>query len=100
MRKFRLFQRDAYFSIDFLEEKAALFRRLPSEDGAPRIDFEELKTDPGDALLAQFDAFLEAVRTRSTGSEGQRGISGAEAAGALRTALRVIDSMPPLEGFE
>lgn len=100
MRKFRLFQRDAYFSIDFLEQKATLIRRLPSEDGAPRIDFEELKTDPGDALLAQLDAFLEAVRTRATGSEGQRGISGAEGAGALRTALRVIDSMPPLEGFE
>ena len=49
---------------------------------------------------AQLDAFLEAVRTRATGSEGQRGISGAEAAGALRTALRVIDAMPPLEAFE
>jgi predicted dehydrogenase len=101
MRKFRLFQRDAYFSIDFLEQKATLFRRLPTDDGTPRIDFEELKTDPGDALMAQLGVFLEAVVTRATaGGDGQRGISGAEAASALRTALRVIESMPALEGLE
>jgi predicted dehydrogenase len=97
MRKFRMFQRDAYFSIDFLAQKAALFRRLPGEAGQPKIEFEELKTDPGDALLAQLAVFLEAVRTRATpGEDGQRGISGQEATAALRTALRVIDSMPEI----
>lgn len=101
MRKFRLFQRDAYFSIDFLEQKAVLFRRLPSEDGPPRIEFEELKTNPGDALQVQLGVFVEAVRTRSMpGEGGQRGISGVEGAAALRTALRVIDAMPPLEGLD
>jgi predicted dehydrogenase len=101
LRKFRLFQRDAYFSIDFLEQKAILFRRLPVEGGTPRIEFEELKTDPGDALQAQLGVFVEAVRTRSAPREdGQRGISGAEATAALRTALRVIDSMPPIEGLD
>lgn len=101
MRKFRLFQRDAYFSIDFLAQKALLFRRLRPADGPPRIDFEELKTDPGDALQAQLAVFLETVRTRSVpGEDGQRGISGAEATAALRTALRVIEAMPPLEGLE
>jgi predicted dehydrogenase len=97
MRKFRLFQRDAYFSIDFLAQKAALFRRLPGEDGQPRIEFEELKTDPGDALMAQLGVFLETVRTRATqGDDGQRGISGSEATAALRTALRVIEAMPEI----
>ncbi|MGH0028319.1 MAG: Gfo/Idh/MocA family protein [Myxococcota bacterium] len=101
MRKFRLFQRDAYFSIDFLEQKAILFRRLPRPDGPPKIEFEQLETDPGDALQAQLGVFVEAVRTRSAPREdGQRGISGAEAAAALRTALRVIDAMPPIEGLD
>jgi predicted dehydrogenase len=101
MRKFRLFQRDAYFSVDFLEQKAILFRRLPQESGPPKIEFEELKTDPGDALQAQLGVFVEAVRTREAPTEdGRRGISGAEAAAALRTALRVIDAMPPLEGLD
>lgn len=105
MRKFRLFQRDAYFSIDFLEQKAALFRRLPSEDdGAPRIEFEDLKTDPGDALVAQLALFAEAARSAGANAfDGQpgdtRGVSGREGAAALRTALRVIDAMPPLDGL-
>jgi predicted dehydrogenase len=101
MRKFRLFQRDAYFSIDFLNQKAALFRRLPSEDGGtPRIEFEDLKTDPGDALAAQLELFVQAVRTRSVSAEaGSRGVTGAEGVAALRTALRVIDAMPPLDGL-
>ena len=98
MRKFRFFQRDSYFSIDFLEQKAVLFRRHPPRGGEPpRIEMEELKTDPEDALRAQLEAFVRAVRRRSgidTGAEGGIGVSGVEAAAALRTALRVIDAMP------
>jgi predicted dehydrogenase len=101
MRKFRLFQRDAYFSIDFLGQKAALFRRLPAEaGGTPRIEFEDLKTDPGDALVAQLALFAEAARTRAAArGAGGRGVTGAEGVAALRTALRVIDAMPPLDGL-
>jgi predicted dehydrogenase len=98
MRKFRLFQRDAYFSIDFLEQKAVWFRRHPPEDGEPpRIEMEELKTDPEDSLRAQLEVFVRAVRRRlgiDVGAEGAVGVSGVEAAAALRTALRVIDAMP------
>ncbi|HEY5658588.1 MAG TPA: Gfo/Idh/MocA family oxidoreductase [Myxococcota bacterium] len=101
MRKFRLFQRDAYFSIDFLEQKAALFRRYPARGGQPpRIEMEELKTDPEDSLRAQLRAFVKAVRRRlgiETDTDGAAGVSGAEAVAALRTALRVIDAMPSVE---
>ena len=99
LRRFRLFQRDAYFSIDFLEKKAGLFRRIREEGGEPKIEFEELRTDPGDALLAQLGLYLEAVRKRETPAQGERGITGAEGVAALRTALRVIDAMPDLEGL-
>ena len=99
LRRFRLFQRDAYFSIDFLEKKAGLFRRIHEDGKEPRIEFEELRTDPGDALLAQLGLFLEAVRKRETPAAGERGITGAEAVAALRTALRVIDAMPDLDGL-
>jgi hypothetical protein len=43
---------------------------------------------------------VRAVRRRSgieTDEEGAVGVSGAEAAAALRTALRVIDAMPSIE---
>ena len=97
LRKFRLFQRDAYFSIDFLERRASLYRRLPSEAGAPRIEVEELKTDPEDALLAQLEVFAAASRGAAPSSASPRGVSGDAAVAALRTALRVIDSMPALD---
>jgi predicted dehydrogenase len=38
MRKFRLFQRDAYFSIDFGAQKAVLFRRVPDGEGGKKIE--------------------------------------------------------------
>jgi len=98
LRKFRLFQRDAYFSIDFLAQKAMLFRRVPAEDGSKRIEMQELKTDPEDALATQLDCFVEAVRRRS--GAGLGAVSGAQAAAALRTALRVIAAMPDTDVLE
>jgi hypothetical protein len=53
---------------------------------------EELKIDPDDVLFAQLRTFVDAVRTRSV-----TGVGGGDALGALGTALRVIDAMPPLE---
>jgi predicted dehydrogenase len=98
MRKFRLFQRDAYFSIDFLAQKATLFRRVPTADGGKKIEMQSLETDPEDALAAQLDVFVSAVDRRS--GEGLAGVTGAQAAAALRTALRVIDAMPETDHLE
>lgn len=92
MRKLRLFQPDGYFSIDFLGQSAAIFRRIAGEGAAsPRIEMEPLEIDPGDALLDEQRAFVASVRTRSTPL-----VSGEDALCALRTASRVIDAMPPL----
>lgn len=99
MRKLRLFQRDAYFSIDFLERRATLYRRLPSQGAAPRIEVEELKTDPEDALLAQLEVFAAAARGSAGAPGAQRGVSGEAAVAALRTALRVIDAMPAVDAL-
>ncbi|TMA30200.1 MAG: hypothetical protein E6J87_18825 [Deltaproteobacteria bacterium] len=115
MRKFRLFQRDAYFSIDFLAQKAMLFRRVPvatsfaqraeGEQGErspsgvdKKIEMQALETDPEDALAVQLDVFVSGVRRRS--AEGLGGVTGAQAAAALRTALRVIDAMPEIDHLE
>ena len=93
MRKFRLFQRDAYFSIDFLAQKATLFRRVPTPDGGKKIEMQSLETDPEDALAAQLDVFVRGA-CDSAAPRAWRGVTGAQAAAALRTALRVIDAMP------
>ena len=79
-----------------------LFRRVPSDEGdGKRIDMQELKTDPEDALATQLEVFVEglAQSRRTSGGEASDiaslgGVSGEQAVSALRTALRVIDAMP------
>ena len=90
VRKIRFFQRDGYVSIDFLAHAAAIFHRCPGEAGRPpRFETEQLVFDPEDALLAQLEEFVSAVRTRKTPA-----VSGREGLRALRTALRVVEAMP------
>jgi predicted dehydrogenase len=96
MRKIRFFQRDGYISIDFLSQSVTIFKRLVGDDGeAPRVEMEELKIDPDDVLVAQLRAFVDAVRKRSV-----NGVGGSDALGALDTALRVIDAIPPIEDIQ
>ncbi len=90
LRKIRFFQPHGYFSIDLLDHKVVIFRR---PEGAPqerRIEMETLAMDPGDALLSQLGEFLESVRTRAAPA-----VPGEQALFALRTALRVVEAIPP-----
>ncbi len=93
LRKIRFFQADGYFSIDFLAQSAVVFRRsAPPEGGEPRIEMEKLEIDRDDALLAQLRDFLEEIAHGPTDWEdGEAGLR------ALRTALRVVDALPPLD---
>jgi predicted dehydrogenase len=96
MRRIRFFQRDGYFSIDFLDQAVLIARRRESgPDGRPVIDLEQMEIDAEDALTSQLGSFINAVRNR-------RVSAGAAHAGlaALRTALRVIDAMPPLDDLQ
>jgi predicted dehydrogenase len=72
-----------------------VFRRFeqPGRE-EPRIEMEKLEIDREDALLEELRAFAASVRARSTPS-----VSGEEALSALRTALRVIEAMPPLDAL-
>jgi hypothetical protein len=71
---------------------------MPGEGDAPaQIDVEELKSDPEDSLLAQLEVFLDTIRREPGAGDKQSGVTGAEATAALRTALRVIDAMPPID---
>jgi len=93
VRKIRFFQRDGYFSIDFLAQSAAIFRRVESKRGdPPRVEKETLSVDREDPLRNQLRAFVRAVETRDMSAS-----TGDEALVALRTALRVVDAMPSVE---
>ncbi len=65
-RKLRIFQPDAYFSVDFGEHRVRICRREPGENGQPALTLEEREVQEGDALDAEIHAFLRAVRARET----------------------------------
>jgi len=65
-RKLRIFQPDAYFSVDFGEHRVRICRREAGEDGQPALTLEEREVQEGDALDAEIHAFVRAVRARET----------------------------------
>jgi predicted dehydrogenase len=87
-RKLRIFQPDAYFSIDFDERRVRVIRREPRPDGAPALRFEEQVVEPGDALAAEIDAFIGAVRRRETPPvSGWDGLKALEIAEVIRESV-------------
>jgi predicted dehydrogenase len=94
LRKVRLFQADAYVSIDFQANQVTIVRRRGEPGGAapPEITAERYDFDPGDALLRQDRAFVRAVASREPPP-----VSGEDGLRALDLALRIQESLPPLE---
>lgn len=88
MRKFRIFQPDAYVSIDFLGQAVDLFHQQSGQ-----ISHERLTISGEEPLKAELSSFLEAAAHRSTPP-----VSGREARDALALALkitRLIHRNPP-----
>ena len=85
-RKMRLFQNDAYISIDFHNKKLGIHRKGPGEmfPGIAEIDSQEQVFAQGDALKSEIAAFLAAIAQGSrpvvSGEDGQR---------ALETAMEI-----------
>ncbi|MEE2678777.1 MAG: Gfo/Idh/MocA family oxidoreductase [Myxococcota bacterium] len=95
VRKMRLFERDAFFSVDFLRQRARIHRRGDAVGKPwPEIETERVEYAPEDALLMQLRAFVDDVEKRDVPTASARA-----ATAALRTALRVvsaIESQPEL----
>jgi predicted dehydrogenase len=87
-RKLRVFQADAYLSID-LQQKLLSVVRKPTgftEGGLPKVDLEERSFEQGDALADEIRSFVAAVRTG-----GRPVVSGEDGLRALETATRIAD---------
>jgi predicted dehydrogenase len=89
-RKLRIFQHDAYFSIDFDERRGRVVRREPDGTGQPSLTLEELEVHEGDALGEEIEAFVQAVRARQpppvTGWDGLRAL---EVAHVIRESVEM-----------
>jgi predicted dehydrogenase len=85
-RRMRIFQPDAYVTLDFQNKKMAIFRKGDGEmfPGIPNVKIEEKVLEQDDALREEISSFLESVQTGKppvvSGEDGKR---------ALETALRI-----------
>ena len=85
-RKLRIFQDDAYISIDLQQKVLTIVRKPPPDSGAApgQVTLEERSYEQGDALKMEIEAFLHCVR------EGKPPVvSGEDGMRALETAIRI-----------
>jgi predicted dehydrogenase len=88
-RRMRLFQRDAYISIDFSAGSATVARRDPAASGiVPGIALEQRALGANDALMLEIEAFVAAIR-----GERPVAVSGEDGRLALDTALQITAAL-------
>ena len=87
-RKLRLFQDDAYVSIDLQQKVLTIVRKPPAGTAATpgQVVIEERSYEQGDALKLEIESFLRAIR------EGRSPVvSGEDGLRALETAIRITE---------
>ncbi len=89
-RRLRLFQDDAYVSVDLHQKVLTVIRKVAGvgADGMPRVDIDEQSYDQGDALKAEIEAFLDAAA-----SGRPPPVSGEDGLKALRTAVTIAEQV-------
>lgn len=80
-RKIRVFERDAYLSIDYDAQAVEIVSRRVGEDGAPYLDARSLTIERGDSLAEEIRAFIVCCRKRE-----RPVVSGEDARDALALA--------------
>jgi predicted dehydrogenase len=89
-RKLRIFEDDAYLSLDLQQKILTVIRkRAPTEPPGPLpVTIEEQSLEPGDALKAEIDSFLNCIRAGSPPVvPGEAGLT------ALETAIRITEQV-------
>lgn len=85
-RKLRVFQADAYLSIDLQQKVLTHVRKGagPAAGDMPKVEIDESSFDPGDALKDEIVSFLGCIETGS-----RPVVSGEDGLRALETAVRI-----------
>ena len=89
-RKLRVFEDDAYLSIDLQQKILTLIRKRaePAVAGQLPVTIEEQSFEQGDALKAEIESFLDCIRTgRPPVVSGEAGMR------ALETAMRITEQV-------
>jgi len=89
-RKMRIFQRDAYLTLDFQNRKVLVAKKGSGElfPGIPNVKVDEQELGQADALLSEIESFITAIRE---GKQPQ--VSGRDGRMALETALKINQAL-------
>lgn len=89
-RRLRLFQDDAYVSVDLHQKVLTVIRKGNgvSADGMPQVAIDETTYEQGDALMAEIEAFLNAAETGCAPP-----VTGEDGLLALRTAVSIAEQV-------
>lgn len=89
-RKLRIFQDDAYMSVDLQQKILTIVRKTGGEvrpDALP-VQIEERSFEQGDALKAEIESFLDCITTGKAPI-----VSGEDGLRALETAIRITEQV-------
>ncbi len=87
MRKIRIFQDDAYISLDYMAQTAQIYRKE-----AGRIFADELEIPRGEPLKLELESFMEAVRLG-----GKPQVPAEDSLAALEVAVAVTEEVAKSE---
>ena len=89
-RKMRIFQRDAYLTLDFQNRKVLVAQKGSGElfPGVPNVRVDERELGQADALLNEIESFIAAIREKKPPQ-----VSGRDGKMALETALKINASL-------
>jgi predicted dehydrogenase len=89
-RKIRLFQQDAYISVDFANHGITVVRKKEGvkESVIPGMEIKQTSFEKSDALMDELAAFVRAVRTREVPE-----VTGQVGRDALKVALNVMEQI-------
>ncbi len=89
-RKMRIFQRDAYLTLDFQNKKVLVAKKGEGEllPGIPNVQVKEQELGQSDPLLSEISSFVEAI---NEGKQPQ--VSGRDGRMALETALKINQAL-------
>ena len=88
VRKIRLFQRDAYVSIDTAAREVEVWRLVPQPNAAPSIGGGKIEVAGDEALKGELEDFLGAVRDGRPPT-----VTGEQGRAALALATRIVELM-------
>jgi len=102
MRKMRLFQKDTYIGVDFLQKQADVYQLTGDPDASDmvlgelgvgdkkkQILYKQPEIPEKDGLRTELEIFLNSIR----GNPSRHGVSGVEGKSALEIAMQVVQQI-------